>query len=191
MKKMIIGFAIMLAVLAQAGFCAENIVITRSVIGPVVAGEVFEVHINVDVSEDNKPLTYILSEQIPPGFEIIDTDARMTTEDNLMKWVVIEGFFGAKVEDADYVYHLRAPQNVSVYEISGSAMLKDKTKVEIGGASAIAVVEATGSSATGLSIFSYGKIVPAIALIAVLAAIVLYLGKKGKKPLNREKKVSE
>ncbi|RLG14240.1 MAG: hypothetical protein DRN71_03405 [Candidatus Nanohalarchaeota archaeon] len=187
MNKMMIGFAVMLAVFAQAGFCSENIVITRSVSGPVVAGEVFEVQLNVDVSEDNKPLTYIISEQIPPGFDIVDTDAKMTTDDNLMKWVVIEGFFGAKVEDTVFVYNLRAPANMGVYAISGSAMLKDKTTVEIGGVSNIEVVEATGSSATGLSIFSQAGYIPLIVLIAVLAAVAVYSKKTGSKTGNVKK----
>ncbi len=188
MNRLIIASAILLfAVFAGIGNCSENIVITRTLEGPVGPGEVFEVTLDVDISEDNKPQTYILSEEVPQGFEIVDTDARMTAEvidDNtdhersVMKWVVIEGLFAGKVEDARYVYHLRAPDTGGEYALIGSALLKDKTRVETIGSAGIVVDESIDNTVTGMPIVSFANAAPVVALIVVLSVVVLYFRKK-------------
>lgn len=189
MNKLIVASAIvLLAFVAGTGNCLEDIVITRTVEGPVGGGDVFEVTLDVDVSEDNKPLTYILSEEVPPGFEIVDTDAKMTAkvidddtnhEKYVMKWVVVEGLFGSRVEDVSYVYHLRAPDAGGEYAFSGSALLKDKTRVETGGSAGVVVDESISNSATGMPIASFANAAPVVLLVVALSFVVLYFRKKG------------
>ncbi|MFH1431650.1 MAG: hypothetical protein ABIG84_00330 [archaeon] len=192
LKKMSIILAIMLAAFfVPAAFAASDIAITRTASSQVNAGETLEVQLNVDVDEQNKPTTYIITEIVPEGFEVVDTDARATDEKQ-MKWVAIEGLFGGKVEDTTYVYHLRAPMAPGDYEFNGSVMLKDQTKEAIQGASIIKVAaEAEGNDVTvkATSENSYMGYLPyAVALIVIIAAIAFYPKKKIQKKAKDEKK---
>ena len=184
-KLIVVSAIVLLAVFAGIGSCAEQIVIMRAFENPCGAGEVFEVTLSVDVSEEDKPLTYILSEEVPEGFEIVDTDAKVTAtvmdEDtnhtkSVMKWVVIEGLFGGKVEDVSYVYHLRAPEVLGEYALRGNALLKDKSRVDVGGVPGVSVVESDGNSMSGR--FTFAHAAPLGALIVVLSFVVVYFTKK-------------
>ncbi len=172
----IIIAAAMLACIAPAALGADDIAVERSFNDNVAAGGTFEVMLSIDVSEENKPTMYILTENVPAGFEVVDTDAKVN--DNAtgkMKWVAIDGLFGGKVEDIVYVYHLRAPDTVGEYNISGNVLLKDESRHETAGRTMINVAEAGSiSNSTGiLTILPY-----AVIILIIISAAVLYSGKK-------------
>lgn len=170
----IIIAAAMLACIAPAALGVDDIAVERSFNDNVAAGGTFEVMLSIDVSEENKPTMYILTENVPAGFEVVDTDAKVN--DNAtgrMKWVAIDGLFGGKVEDIVYVYHLRAPDTVGEYNISGNVLLKDESRHETAGRTIINVREAGSNSAGILTILPY-----AVVILIIISAAVLYSGKK-------------
>ena len=146
-----LGFMIsalmVLAILATPALALGKLSVTRTMAEAVAPGETFEVRLSVDVPDTQKPRTYILVENIPKGFTIADTDAKMKSDENgIMKWIVVEGLFGAKVEDTAYVYHLRAPGTTGAYSFNGSSMLEDRTTVATSGAASLNVSESAKSS---------------------------------------------
>lgn len=176
-----ISALVLQALIAPMALAQDSIAITRSTADAVAPGSTFEVRLTVDVPDTLKPRTYILVENIPGNFTIVDTDAKMRSDETgQMKWIVVEGLFGAKVEDVTYIYHLRAPDTNGTYAFSGSAMLEDKKSVATSGAAAIEVSEsarnrdsADGNASDGSSV-GYG-IVPYMAIALLVIALVSFM----------------
>ncbi len=172
--------------LAPMALAQDSITITRSAADAVAPGSTFEVRLAVDVPDTGKPRTYILVENIPQGFTIVDTDAKMRSDETgQMKWIVVEGLFGAKVEDAAYVYHLRAPDTNGTYSFNGSAMLEDKKSVATSGSAAIEVSESARITKTSSDInasdgssVGFGIVPYIILAILVIALVSLKLRSK-------------
>lgn len=177
----VIFAAVMFACLAPAALAADGIVIERSFDDSVVAGETFEVTLSVDVSEENKQTMYILTENVPIGFDVIDTDAKVNdNKTGKMKWVAISGLFGGKVEDIVYAYHLRAPDTVGEYEIDGNVLLKDESRHETTGRTTISVIERQTIS----DIIGSPQVILFAIVIIIISAVALYLRKKKTKTLK-------
>ncbi|MEA3343314.1 MAG: hypothetical protein U9Q92_04050 [archaeon] len=177
--KYVIFAAIVLACLAPAALAANGIVTERSFNDNVAAGETFEVMLSVDISEENKPTMYILTENVPVGFEVVDTDAKVNDNvTGVMKWVAIDGLLGGRVEDTVYVYHLRAPDTAGEYEVIGNVLLKDESRHETVGRTLISVREAQTISD---SISSPKVILSAIVILIIISAAALYSRKKAAK----------
>ena len=168
------------SLLAPSALAQAGITITRSTADAVAPGSTFEVRLSVDVPDADKPRTYILVENIPKSFTIVDTDSKMRSDETgQMKWIVVEGLFGAKVEDATYVYHLRAPDTIGAYTFNGSAMLEDKKSVATSGAAAIEVSESARNTDTSSgSPIGFGIVPYMILAILVIALISLKLRSK-------------
>ncbi len=175
----VIFAAVVFACLAPAALAADGIVAERSFNDNVAAGETFEVMLTIDVSEENKPTMYILTENVPVGFEVADTDAKVNDNaTGVMKWVAIDGLLGGKVEDTVYVYHLRAPDTAGEYEIIGNVLLKDESRHETTGRTFISVREAQTIS----DIISSPKVILfAIVILIIISAAALYPRKKAAK----------
>lgn len=175
MKKIFLLVALVLVCVAQAAFADGGIMVIRAFDGAVEAGEIFEVRLSVDVSQENKPSMYIITESVPEEFEIIDTDAKIKSNDSSMKWLAINGLFGEKVEDTAYVYSLRAPEATGKYLLDGSIMLDDKMLYRIDGMSEVNVVE-KGSKVSydAEKAYDMGVIPYAVVLLIVAFLVVFY-----------------
>ncbi len=88
-------------------YCELGVGVYRDLPDVVKIGEMFEVTLTIDVNESDKPNVYILYEDIPLGFEIIDTGG-MSPSGNTLKLMVYESaYFGTVVEDRTVTYTLR------------------------------------------------------------------------------------
>lgn len=189
-----ISALVLQAFIAPLALAQSPLTITRSAAGAVAPGSTFEVRLTVDVPDEGKPRTYILVENIPEGFTIVDTDAKMRSDETgQMKWIVVEGLFGAKVEDAAYAYHLRAPETNGTYSFNGSAMLEDKKSVATTGSASIEVSEtaintetSSGINASDSRALGFG-IVPYIIIAVMIIALISFILRPKMRPKTNSK----
>ena len=120
MKLKSIFMLIVLMAFVVSAVNAVQVSVTRDVPDSALINENIDINLNVDVNEADKPGTYILTEYVPAGFEVVDSGGGHWFEDTrTIKWLVIDNFMGQVVEDTVYTYTIKTPVS-GTYEMNGT-----------------------------------------------------------------------
>ncbi len=133
-------------------YCEAGVEVYRDLPDVVKVGEMFDVTLTIDVNESDKPKVYILYENIPLGFEIVDTGGMSPSGQTLKLMVYESAYFGTVVEDRVVTYTLRYVMETGDEDVFEGTIRYDYEDHEVLGDDTISgVADITPPSVTILS----------------------------------------
>jgi len=166
-----------LAVLIMASL-ASAVTVERVIDETVEAGNTIDIQINIDLDGDS-PSSLIVTEEIPTGWEVVNSNPKATAFDNHIKWLL----YGNKLKQSTSVkYTLKAPANFSeVQTLKGQW----KTLTDTGSVTGATAIAETPAGAGGPPITppqtpSDNTLLIAGVVVLIIIVVAVYFVKKKK-----------
>lgn len=105
-------------ILFQDFISKDESIISRQFSSTIVnAGDI--VTVTLDVSIDSSEAYYVIEEYVPDMWSVVDGGGGIANNANILKWAVIQD-----VDDATYVYTVKAPSQTGSYNFDGVYMFE-------------------------------------------------------------------